>query len=166
METKQGVIKRRMSRIKGVCYIPGGETPYEFEVPTKEETAGIVVPFLADDVDKDGKVVRSAGDKVHDYLTRGIKRDAKLEASGGLSDTVKKDSAFAIARMGIKNMLDAMQKGNKDATLKEAAEAWFAIPGMKSQLEAEGVIFGEPAEDEVAAASSGSADDEDEDDED
>jgi hypothetical protein len=159
METKNGVIKRRLSRIKGVCYIPGGETPYSYEIPTKEETASIVVPFMSDDKDS------TAAEKVHDAFVRACRRNAKLKASGGLDSTVKKDSAFNLARNGIKTMLEGMSKTNPNATLSEAAAVWFSIPGMREQLELEGVVFGEPPANS-GSTSSASTDSEDDDDDD
>lgn len=162
METKQGVIKRRLSRIKGVCYIPGGETPYNYVVPTMEETASVVLPFITDDKNADGEVTKTASAKIHEYIVRGMKRDAKLVASGGLDSTVKKDSAFSVARNGINTMLEGMQKTNPDATIAEAAAVWFAIPGMKPQLESEGVVFGEPDSSTPNPTTDGDDDDDDE----
>lgn len=157
METKIGKIKRRMSRIKGVCYIPVGDSEFAYDAPTAEDIAGVVVPFISDSKNE------PASAKLLRYITSGLKRDAKLEATGGLGDTVKKDSAFNLARQGIKNLLESMKKANPNATMAEAGAAWLAIPGMREQLLSEGVVMGDPKEDELASAEA--EEDEEDDDE-
>lgn len=130
METRQGVINRRSTKISGIGFIRGGKVNFPYQAATSAEEC----PSLF--VDDDEMTAEQH------YIEACNARSRKLaKAKLNFGSSTGEDSFFVTVRNLFKS-LKAAYAGDANMTDEKIAEKLFAMnPDWKDRLKAEGVEF-------------------------